>query len=223
MKIAPESLLHQVRIQQFWKRGPRLLFANFYPIYTRILLNCRTPHPLAPPVCFNMHPFLMYTWSPIRTFKTCIASPILVTGTIKWSQNVYCVSDYCQRLWHMMYSCIRSESRRPDVRWHLYILPGNIRYPAEWTGVNVPVVFRMKIKISKSRISLLTSGIIFLNLLKNKIFKIKIWSLATEYTWKILEIYFSHNILRFVHQKWQAKKGKEIHKIRRTRRKSGVA
>ena len=43
MKIAPESLLHQARIQQFWKRGPRLLFAIFYPIYTQILLNCRTP------------------------------------------------------------------------------------------------------------------------------------------------------------------------------------
>ena len=42
-KIAPESLLHHVRIQQFWKRGPMLLFANFYPIYTQILLNCRTP------------------------------------------------------------------------------------------------------------------------------------------------------------------------------------
>jgi hypothetical protein len=39
----------------------------------------------------------------------------------------------------------------------------NIRYPAEWTGVNVPVVFRMKIKISKSRLSLLISGIICLN------------------------------------------------------------
>ena len=35
--------------------------------------------------------------------------------------------------------------------------------------MNVPVVFRMKIKISKSRISLLTSGIICLNLLKNNI------------------------------------------------------
>ena len=63
--------------------------------------------------------------------------------------------------------------------------------------MNIPVVFRMKIKISKSRISLLTSGIICLNLLKNKIFKIKIWSLASENT-------------RFVHQKRQAKKGKEI-------------
>ena len=131
---------------------------------------------------------------------------------------MHCVSDYCQILWHM-YSGIRSEARRPDVKWHLYILPGdfrnslrNIRYPAEWTGVNVhvPVVFRMKIKLSKSRISLLTSGIICLNLLKNKIFKIKIWSLASENTWKIKEIYFSHNILRFAHQKWQAKKGKEI-------------
>jgi hypothetical protein len=38
----------------------------------------------------------------------------------------------------------------------------------------------MKIKISKSHISLLTSGIICLNLLKNKIFKIKIWSLTSE-------------------------------------------
>jgi hypothetical protein len=45
-------------------------------------------------------------------------------------------------------------------------------------SVNVPVVFRMKIKISKSSISLLTSEIICLNLLKNKIFKIEIWSLA---------------------------------------------
>jgi hypothetical protein len=50
------------------------------------------------------------------------------------------------------------------------------------TGVNVPVVFRMKIKISKSRLSLLISGIICLNLLKNKIFKIKIWSLVSENT-----------------------------------------
>ena len=62
-------------------------------------------------------------WSPIRTFKMCIASPILVTGSVNWSQNVYCVSDYCQGLWHM-YSSIRSESRRQDVKWHLYILPG---------------------------------------------------------------------------------------------------
>jgi hypothetical protein len=38
--------------------------------------------------------------------------------------------------------------------------------------VNVPVVFRMKIKISKSRLSLLISGIICLNLLKNNIFEI---------------------------------------------------
>jgi hypothetical protein len=61
----------------------------------------------------------------------------------------------------------------------------NIRYPAEWTGVNVPNVFRMKIKISKSRLSLLISGITCLNLLKNKIFQIKIWSLASENTWSI--------------------------------------
>ena len=156
----------------------------------------------------------------MRTFKMCIASPILVTGSVNGSQNVYCVSNYCQRLWHM-YSSIQSEFRQPDVKWHLYILPGdflsvwtslrNIRYLAEWTGVNVPVVFRMKIKISKSRLPPLISGIICLNLLKNKIFKIKIWSLASANTWKIWEIYFPHNILRFAHQKWQTnKKGKEI-------------
>jgi hypothetical protein len=51
-------------------------------------------------------------------------------------------------------------------------------------------------KISKSRLSLLISGIICFNLLKNKIFKIKIWSLASENTWTIQEIYFPHNILR---------------------------
>jgi hypothetical protein len=77
-----------------------------------------------------MHPFLMHTWSgsciliTYLTFKMCIASPILVTGSVNGSQNVYCVSDYCQRLWHM-YSGIRSEFRRPDVKWHLYILPGD--------------------------------------------------------------------------------------------------
>ena len=54
----------------------------------------------------------------------------------------------------------------------------NIRYSADLTGMNVPVVFRMKIKISNSRLSLLISGIICLNLLKNNIFKVKIWSLA---------------------------------------------
>jgi hypothetical protein len=59
--------------------------------------------------------------------------------------------------------------------------PGRI-YTSVITGVNVPVVFRMKIKISKSRLSLLISGIICLNLLKNKIFRIKIWSFASENT-----------------------------------------
>jgi hypothetical protein len=48
--------------------------------------------------------------------------------------------------------------------------------------VNVPVVFGVKIKISKTRLSLLISGIICFNLLKNEIFKIKIWSLASENT-----------------------------------------
>jgi hypothetical protein len=47
-------------------------------------------------------------WSSIKIFKMCIASPILVMGSVNGSQNVYCVSDYCQRLWHM-YSSIRSE------------------------------------------------------------------------------------------------------------------
>ena len=84
----------------------------------------------------------------------------------------------------------------------------NIRYPAEWTSVNVPVVFRMEIKISISRLSLLISGIICLNLLKNKIFIFKIWSLSSENTWKMWEIYFPHNILRFAHQTWQKKEKK---------------
>ena len=127
----------------------------------------------------------------------CIASPILVTGSVNGSHNVYCVSDYCQRLWHM-YSSIRSESHRPDVKWHLYILPGdflcgplnslrNIWYPAEWTGVNVPVVFWMKIKISKSRLSLL-----------------KIHEKYKKYIFRII-FYVS-----FIKNDKQTKKGKEI-------------
>jgi hypothetical protein len=40
--------------------------------------------------------------------------------------------------------------------------------------------FVLKIKISKFRLSLLISGIICFNLLKNKIFKVKIWSIASE-------------------------------------------
>jgi hypothetical protein len=44
----------------------------------------------------------------------------------------------------------------------------------------------MKIKISKSRLSLLISGIIYLNLLKNKIFKIKIWC-SSDFVLKTLE------------------------------------
>jgi hypothetical protein len=60
----------------------------------------------------------------------------------------------------------------------------------------------MKIKISKSHISLLTSGIICLNLLKNKIFKIKIWSLASENTLRIFYVSLIKND--------KQKKGKEI-------------
>jgi hypothetical protein len=55
------------------------------------------------------------------TFTPVHSSPILVTGSVNGSQNVYCVSDYCQRLRHM-YSGIRSESCRPNVKWHLYII-----------------------------------------------------------------------------------------------------
>jgi hypothetical protein len=40
----------------------------------------------------------LFSQTPIRTFKMCIASPILVTGSVNGSQNVYCISDYCQRL-----------------------------------------------------------------------------------------------------------------------------
>ena len=67
----------------------------------------------------------------------------------------------------------------------------------------------MKIKISKSRLSLLISGIIFLNLLKNKIFKIKKWSLAPEthekYKKYIFRIIFYVSLI-----KNDKKKGKEI-------------
>jgi hypothetical protein len=57
----------------------------------------------------------------------CIASPILVTGSVNGSQNVYCVSDYCQRLWHM-YSwtkCFISfifTTERVFYNSHLYLL-----------------------------------------------------------------------------------------------------
>ena len=43
------------------------------------------------------------------------------------------IAKYCD-------TCIQSEARRPDVKWHLYISCvdlnslRNIRYPAEWTG-----------------------------------------------------------------------------------------
>jgi hypothetical protein len=59
------------------------------------------------------------------------------------------------------------------VRWHLYILPGNIRYPAEWTGVNVPVVFRMKIKISKPAFHFLFQELFALIYWRIKYFKLK--------------------------------------------------
>jgi hypothetical protein len=66
----------------------------------------------------------------------------------------------------------------------------------------------MKIKICKSRLLLLISGIICLNLLKNKIFKIKIWSLASENTLKyIFRIIFYVSLIK---NDKQTKKGKEI-------------
>jgi hypothetical protein len=47
--------------QQYIKLNIRgeisIIVMNKFPIYTRILLNCRTP--LDPAVCINMHPFLM--------------------------------------------------------------------------------------------------------------------------------------------------------------------
>jgi hypothetical protein len=77
--------------------------------------------------------------------------------------------------WFLGYSCVDLNSLR------------NIRYPAEWTGVNVPVVFRMKIKISKSRLSLLISGIICLNLLNKK------WKAGFTY------FYFHSENDRYIH------------------------
>ena len=115
-------------------------------------------------------------------YVVCIYSlymPSTLRGKINGSQNVHCVSDYCHILWHM-YSSIRSEYHRPDVKWHLYILPGNflnslrnIRYPAEWTGVNVPVVFRMKIKISNPTFHFLFQELFALIYWRIKYFKLK--------------------------------------------------
>ena len=112
------------------KTGCQALVCQFLPnLYTNFTKLSNTPlirqcalictHSLC--ILDQGHVF----WSPIRTFKMCIASPILVKGSVNGSQNVYCVSDYCQILWHM-YSGIRSEGRRPNVKWHLYILPGDL-------------------------------------------------------------------------------------------------
>ena len=143
-------------------------------------------HHLLEPLKCALH-LLFQSWVVLNGHKMCIAFLIIAKDC---DTCIFCLAT----------SCVDLSSLR------------NIRYPAEWTDVNVPVVFRIKIKISKSRLSLLISGIICFNLLKNKIFKIKIWSLASENTWTIQEIYFPHNILRFAHQKWQTnkKKGKEI-------------
>jgi hypothetical protein len=55
------------------------------------------------------------------------------------SHNVYCVSDYCQRLWHM-YSSIRSESRRPpeirSERWDLLIFIFILKTTGTFTPVH---------------------------------------------------------------------------------------
>jgi hypothetical protein len=67
--------------------------------------------------------------------------------------------------------------------------------------VNVPVVFRVKIKISKSRLSLHISGIICLNLLKNKIFRIKIWSRDHDHE-RYKQMKSSQNIKRLGHTKF---------------------
>jgi hypothetical protein len=54
VKIAPESLLHQARIT-----GSCLpIFIQFIQKFYKIV-----EHPLDPPVCINMHPFLMSIWS----------------------------------------------------------------------------------------------------------------------------------------------------------------
>jgi hypothetical protein len=111
------------------KTGSQALVCLFLPnLYTNFTILSNTPLICqCALICTHSYCILdqgRVFWSPIRTFKMCIASHILVTGSVNGSQNVYCVSDYCQRLWHM-YSSIRSESRRPDVKWHLYILPGD--------------------------------------------------------------------------------------------------
>jgi hypothetical protein len=112
--------------------------------------------------------FVLKTLERASDLKMLISFPFLFVCHFWWAKRKIDTCIFC-----LATSCVDLSSLC------------NIRYPAEWTGVNVPVVFRMKIKISKSRLSLLISGIICLNLLKNKIFKIKIWSLASENTCKI--------------------------------------
>ena len=116
-----------------------------------------------------------------------------------------------------MYSGIRSEDRRPDVKWHLYILPGdylnslrNIRYPAEWTGVTVPVVFRMKIKISKSAFHFLLQELFALIYWRIKYLKLKyglsLLKIHEKYKKYIFRIIFYVSLIKNDKQK----KGKEI-------------
>ena len=81
--------------------------------------------------------------------------------------------------------------------------------------MNVPVVFRMKIKISKSRPSLLISGIICLNLLKNKIhlylklkYSLSLLKIHEKYKKYIFRIIFYVSFIK--NDKQTKKKGKEI-------------
>jgi hypothetical protein len=122
-----------------------LLFICLYRSWSWSLLNF---------VWMNISGYQIY----FLFFEFCAKN----VGASKWFKNVNFFSFFC------LFVIFDERSVK------YYNSLRNIRYPAEWTGVNVPVVFRMKIKISKSRLSLLISGIICLNLLKNKIFQIKI-------------------------------------------------
>jgi hypothetical protein len=78
---------------------------------------------------------------------------------------VHCVSDYCQILWHM-YSGIRSEARRPDVKWHLYIRPGDFLCGPILCEKYISYIFHV---FSEARDHILILNILFFNKLRQVI------------------------------------------------------
>ena len=93
----------------------------------------------------------------------------------------------------------------------LVYLPGNIRYPAEWTGVNVPVVFRMKIKISKPAFHFLFQELFALIYWRIKYLKLK-YGLSLQKIHEKYKKYIFHIIfyVSLIKNDKQTKKGKKI-------------